>query len=335
MRSRSRTPDGRFAREIPDGTIDAIALGTVAAGLVVGAADHVPSANAAPADHHATPPIVPPLPEAAATHAAASPPPAHASSVELPSHVDGLSAATAVAQTLPTTDEPLVAPSPSVDATHADTPPPLHETLATIADSFSSAMKTLADHVQSNAPEPDQLSSVIQHVGAMADSAVALANDLGAPALPSLPELPLLPSVTATVDHALGAVSLPELPSLPSVEATVDYALQAVSLPELPSLTSTIDHALQAPSLPELPAASASLDHALGAASPPDLPPVHTDVPAAVLGAPEPVVDHLAAPVVEAPPLQIGFLGQSYTDMYDPHDLGGVHGMGSMLHGMV
>ena len=72
MKPRSRASDGRFAREVPDGTIDAIALGTIAAGLVVGAADHVPSANAAPADHHATANLVPPLPEAAAPHAAAA-----------------------------------------------------------------------------------------------------------------------------------------------------------------------------------------------------------------------------------------------------------------------
>ena len=344
MKSRSRAPDGRFMREVPDGTIDAIALGTIAAGLVVGAADRVPAANAARADHHAAANVAPPLPEAAATHAAAPPPLAHASAVEAAAHVDGLSSATAVAQTLPTGDEPsAAAPSSAVEPTHTDTPPPLHEALATIADSFSSAMKTLADHVQANAPEPDQMSSVIQHVGAMADSALALANDLGAPTLPSLPELPLLSFVTDTVDHTLQAVSFPELPSLPSVPTTVDHALQVVSLPELPSLssvTSTVDQAVAAslpelPALPSVPTAPATLDHVLGSATAPDLPSGHTDLPATVLGASEPVVDHIAAPVVEAPPLQIGFLGQSYTDMHDPHDPGGAHGMPSMLHGMV
>jgi hypothetical protein len=33
-------------------------------------------------------------------------------------------------------------------------------------------------------------------------------------------------------------------------------------------------------------------------------------------------------------PLQIGFLGQSYTEVADPHDPGS-HGMTSMLHGLV
>ena len=273
-----------------------------------------------------------------------------------------------MAQTLPTGDEPPAAvPGLAVEPSYTDTPP-LHEALATIADSFSSAMKTLADHVQSNAPAPDQLSAVIQHVGAMADSALALASDLGAPTLPSLPELPVLPTVTGAVDHALGIMSLPELPALPSVTGTLDHTLQTASLPELPSLpsvTGTLDHTLQAVSLPELPslpsvtstadhaaaaaslpelpplpsapavpAVPAALDHVLGAAAPPDLPAVHTDVPTTVLGASEPVVDHVAAPVVDTPPLQIGFLGQSYTDVHDMHDLG-VHGMPSMLHGMV
>jgi hypothetical protein len=196
-------------------------------------------------------------------------------------------------------------------------------------------MRTLADHVQASTPDTDQVSSMIHHVGTIADSASALASDLGVPSLPSLPGLP---SVTATVDHVLGAASLPELPSLSSATATVDHALQAVSLPELPLLpavTATVDHALApVPELPALPSVSTMLDHVLGAAALPDISAIHADLPAAVLGATAPVVDHVAAPIVEAAPLQIGFLGQSYTDVNDPHDLGS-HGIGSMLHGLV
>src|SRR5690349_5791048 len=103
MKTRTRGADGRFIRELPDGTIDAVALGTIATGLVVGAADHLPSANARPADHHAAPEVVPPLPEPAAPHAdtmlhGAAPAAAAGGTT---SHADGLSVATALAQTLP------------------------------------------------------------------------------------------------------------------------------------------------------------------------------------------------------------------------------------------
>lgn len=63
----------------------------------------------------------------------------------------------------------------------------------------------------------------------------------------------------------------------------------------------------------------------LNAASLPD--PVHAD-------ATMPVVDHVAAAAVELPPLQLGFLGQSYTDVADHHD-DGSHSLTSPLHGFI
>jgi hypothetical protein len=122
-----------------------------------------------------------------------------------------------------------------------------------------------------------------------------MVNDIAATALPALPGLPALPAVTETVHQVLDA-TLPELPVIPAV--------------------------------PQV------LDHVLGAASPPDLPAIHTDLPASVLGAADAVIDHVAAPIIEAQPLQIGFLGQSYTEVHDPQDPGS-HGLTSMLHGMV
>jgi hypothetical protein len=313
MKPRSRTPDGRFAREVPDGMIDAVALGTVAAGLVVGAADHLPAANARPADHHAAPAVVPPLPEAAAA-AAAPVAPSHGAVEAGPAvpHFDGPAEKAAVTQTHSVEldrpaalDDPVAlessvaAPSAPAEGQHIDAAPPLHETLASIADTFSSAMKTLVDHVQVSTPEPDHLSSVLQHLGTMADSAVALAGEIVPTSMPALPELPALSPIT-------------------SISATVDHVLDAVALPSLPAM----------PSVPQV------LDHVLGAPSLPDLPALHTDLPASVLGAAEATFDHLVAPIVEAAPLQIGFLGQSYTEVGDPHDPGS-HGMTSMLHGLV
>jgi hypothetical protein len=383
MKPRSRGADGRFIRELPDGTIDAVALGTIATGLVVGAVDHLPSAHARPADHHATPAIVPPLPESSQTPAEVAPPPSVHATSEAASHVDGLSTATAVAQTLSADAEPSVAvANPSAETPQGDTPPPLHETLGALADTISTAMQTLVDHVQANAALPDQMTSVLQHVGAMADSASALASDIAGAAgpglasgvlssvpdtldhvlsAPPLPELPAVPSVaqtldpvTQTVDHVLGAAPLPDLPAVPSVAQmldpvtqTVDHVLDAAPVPELPavpsvvqtpdSVTQTVDHVLGAAPLPELPAippVTQTLDHVLGAASAPDVPAVHVDLPASVLGAADSMVDHITAPIVETPPLPIGFLGQSYTEVHDPQDTGS-HGLTSMLHGLV
>jgi hypothetical protein len=241
--------------------------------------------------------------------------PANAPAGETASHADGLSTVTAAAQALSAESDPAVAmPTPSADASPADTPP-LHEALGAFADTISSAMQTLADHVQAHGAQADDLSPVLQHVGAMADSAAAMVNDIAAAAMPALPPLP---SMTETVDHVLDGTPLPELPAVSSVAQTADHALEAASLPELPAI----------------PAVPQALDHVLGAGAAPDLPAIHTDVPASMLGAADAAVDHVAAPIVEAQPLQIGFLGQSYTEVHDPHDLGS-HGMGSMLDGIV
>jgi hypothetical protein len=59
----------------------------------------------------------------------------------------------------------------------------------------------------------------------------------------------------------------------------------------------------------------------------PPLEPVHADTAM-------PVVDHVAAPALELPPLQLGFLGQSYTDVVDHHD-NGSHSLNSPLHGFI
>jgi hypothetical protein len=47
-----------------------------------------------------------------------------------------------------------------------------------------------------------------------------------------------------------------------------------------------------------------------------------------------PVADHAPPTIVEIPPLQLGFLGQSYTDVADHHD-NGSHSLTSPLHGFI
>ena len=59
--------------------------------------------------------------------------------------------------------------------------------------------------------------------------------------------------------------------------------------------------------------------------------PLHTDTHIDTASMP----DHAAAPVADVPPLQLGFLGQSYVDAADHHHDAGSHGMNSLLHGLV
>jgi hypothetical protein len=291
MKPRSRTSDGRFARELPDGTIDAVALGTMATGLVLGAVDHLPVAQARTADSHLAPFTGTPLPAASGIP--------HA---EAPAH-DGPSVPTStgatVSQALHNETTTTALPEPSRESLQTDAPPALHETLASVADTISSAMKTLVEQVQAGGPQSEALSSVLPHVSAMADSAAALAHDIAVTFAPPSFEAPSFSSLS----------TLPELPALHLELPALDQILGAATAPELPALDEVLGAATHA----------AAFD---------------ADLPASVLGAPEAAFDHLAAPIVESAPLQIGFLGQSYTESVDSHDAS-QHGMPSLLHGLV
>jgi hypothetical protein len=315
---------------VDTGTADAVAFGTMATGLVIGAmeqlapawsliaryghgverppsaVDHTEVAAQAVQPDAVAPGHVLPLPEL--THHADL---QHRAVEGEPPHVEP--AVGSFAETLPViapTHE--VAPDPEHGAAAAAAPSPPAEhieksatsiepstpeaAIAGIAQHISEAMGTLVDQIKALPTSIEGLSAFVQH-----------ATDIGAIAGKMVDEI-------SSAAHK-GVEGLSEVLGGPPIDLGTMIAPLDLPASILGAATDGIgaSHGGDAV-LPVLNAASL-------------LEPVHAD--AAV-----PVVDHVAAPPVELPPLQLGFLGQSYIDAVDHHD-NGSHSLNSPLHGFI
>jgi hypothetical protein len=312
MKAKRRTADGRFARDTQGTAAETIAAATVAAGLVIGAAEHLSpavavaqqaqrsdTARTGTADHvaphsgpaetaHAVAPAMTELAaDAAASHAPSSDSPATTpekialdTAPHMLGHLPDAAAETAHA-----------VPYSETGTALAPAPQSVHVTLSSAADSISSAMKTLIDHVEGLKGEMPGLATLQQQFDGLAENASHLAQEIA--------------SASGATAHAIDLSELLGGPALQAVPHATD--LVADQLP--PSLLGA-----------EIPSAISGL------------------VP--TVGTPEPqlaVTDLAHDPgtvVSDVAPLQLGFLGQSYTDSGDTHDFGS-HGLVSPLHGFI
>lgn len=315
MKAKRRTADGRFARDTQGSAAESVAAATVAAGLVIGAAEHLsPSVVAAQqaqrhdiertttaADHAAPAPVqeaqaaAPSAMEEAGTtasHALAtesSAPTSDGAALDTAPHMLGaLPDAVAVAAH--------DAPSAEAGSTLAPAPESVHATLSSAAESISSAMKTLIDHVEGLKGEMPGLATLQHQFDGLAENASHLAQEIASAA-----------GATAN------PIDLSELlggPTLQIVPHATDFV--ADQLP--PALLGA-----------EVPDAASGLVSTVVAAVP----------QVAALELPHDPGPHDPGTIVaELAPLQLGFLGQSYTDSGDTHDVGS-HGLVSPLHGFI
>ena len=324
MKARRRLSDGKMSRDAADaGTADAVAFGTIAAGLVIGAMEQLAPAwsVAARYGHGAD------QPSSAATHADVASPAPQADAVTVdhalpfrdfttlpdlqPQAADGEPrhaepAVGSFAEMLPIAvpthemaSDPERGPAAAAAAPAAEhidkpaasiEPPPTPETaIAGIAQHISEAMDTLVDQIKVLPTSVEGLSSLVQH-----------ATDIGA--------------IAGQMVEEISSAALKGVEGLSEVLGGPSLDLGTIGAPlDLPASILGAAHGGDA-ALPTLNTA-------------PLLEPVHAD-------AAMPVVDHVAAPVVELPPLQLGFLGQSYADVADHHD-NGSHSLNSPLHGFI
>lgn len=318
MKARRRTADGRYARDTQPSTGDTLATATVAAGLVIGAAGQLSPAvaaaqqmprtdverTAAGSDHPSPPPAHEPVPVGAldATNLKAATDVSHAPASVTPVPVDDsaeLNTAPHRPGALPEAiPDGLQAAAPS-EATSASVPAPesLQASLSSIAQSISSAMKTLIDHVEDLKAEMPTLSTLQQQFDGLAQDADRLAQEI------------------ASVSDA--AAPAPDLSELLGGPALLTVLHTAGPVTELPAT---------------LLGAEGPLGAALGNTAP--MSTIQDVTPAApqVSGIDPP--HDAAMAVAEVAPLQLGFLGQSYTDSGDAHDFGS-HGLVSPLHGFI
>jgi len=319
MNARRRTADGRYAREVQPGSGDTLAAATVAAGLVIGAAEHLSPAVAAAqqarhadpertsmgGNHDAPPPSHPLLPAAAsATTDLGTSTVAEAPVSDFPEPVGKgavLDTAAHALGVLPETVPDGSQGTPSPDTAASSSPPAaeaVQASLSSAAQSISGAMKTLIDHVEGLKAEMPGLSGLQHQFDGLAEDAGRLAQ-----------------GIASATGAALQPIDLSELlggPALQALPATADLVTQ-----QLPAT---------------LLGAEGPVGIALGNV---DSPSVAHDVVQAV-----PEIAGIDLPqdvsmiVADVAPLQLGFLGQSYTDSGDAHDFGS-HGLVSPLHGFI
>jgi len=314
MKARRRTADGRYARDTQPATGDTLATATVAAGLVIGAAVQLAPAVAAAhqmprtdtertstgSDHPSPPPAHEQMPVGTldATNLEAPTVVSHAPAVRVEDSA-GPNSAPHVLGSLPEAIPDGFPPGAPSEATSASDPTPesLQASLSSAAQSISSAMKTLIDHVEGLKAEIPALSTLQHQFVGLAEDAdrlaqeIASVSDAAAQAL-DLSELLGGPALQ-TVPHAAGPVT--KLPAtLLGAEGPVGAVLENAA-----PLSTGQDVVQAAPQI-------AGID-----------------------------LSHDAAMIfAEAAPLQLGFLGQSYTDSGDAHDFGS-HGLVSPLHGFI
>jgi len=335
MKARRRLSDGRLSRDAADGAAaDAVAFGTMAAGLVIGAMDQLAPAWSVTARYGQGVD----RPSSAVTQAGVAAQVPHADAVtpghalplrELTHHVDlqphasdaepwhAAPAVSPSAEMLPmlvsahdTAPEPArgsaAAAVPDPAAEHIEKPaaeiepaPPAiapETAIAGIAQHISEAMDTLVDQIKALPTSIDGLSTLIQHATDIGAIAGQMVDEISSAALKGVEGLS---EVLGGPSLDLGTISTPlDLPASILGAATDGIGASHGGDAVLPVLN------------------TASLQE-----------PVHAD-------AAMPVVDHVAAPVMELPPLQLGFLGQSYTDVVDHHD-NGSHSLNSPLHGFI
>jgi hypothetical protein len=331
MKARRRLSDGKLSRDAADaGAADAVAFGTMAAGLVIGAMEQLAPAWSVTAryGHGADRPssvahadVVTPaaqagavtldhaLPIREATHQADLQPPAadaeprHAdpaggsfaetSPINLPTHEvpSDPDHVAATAATPGPADQHIEKPAASIES-----PPAPEAAIAGIAQHISEAMDTLVDQIKALPTSIDGLSTLVQH-----------ATDIGA--------------IAGQMVEEISSAALKGVEGLSEVLGGPPIDLGTISAPlDLPaSILGAVTDGI---------AASHDGDAVLPVLNTAPLQePVHAD-------AAMPVVDHVAAPIVELPPLQLGFLGQSYTDVADHQD-NGSHSLNSPLHGFI
>lgn len=325
MKARRRLSDSRLSRDTVDaGTAEAVAFGTMAAGLIIGAmeqltpawtvtaryghaADRPPSADghadvAAQVAQAGTATLDHALPLREVTHHADLQPqapdaePQHAEPAASPS-------AELLPMLVPTHEmasDPAVVPGPPaepIEKPPASTEPATPETaIAGIAQHISTAMDTLVDQIKALPTSIEGLSTLVQHATDIGAIAGQMVEEISSAALKGVEGLS---EVLGGPPLDLGTISAPlDLPASILGAATDGIGASHGGDAVLPVLN------------------TASLHE-----------PLHADTAM-------PVVDHVTAPVTELPPLQLGFLGQSYTDVVDHHD-NGSHSLNSPLHGFI
>jgi hypothetical protein len=335
MKARRRLSDGKISRDAVDaGAAEAVAFGTMAAGLVIGSMEQLAPAWSVTARYgHGVD-----RPSSAATHTDVATEGAQSDAVTLdhalpfrePAHHadlqpqapdaeprDAEPGSGASAEMLPIVmpmhemapdqergataaaasgpaDEHIDKVAASVESVALPTAP--ETAIAGIAQNISEAMNTLVDQIKALPTSIDGISSLVQHATDIGAIAGQMVDEISSTVLKGVEGLS---EVLGGPPLELGTIGTPlDLPASILGAATDGIGASQGGDAVLPMLNTA--------SLPD---------------------PVHAD-------AAMPVVDHVAAAVVELPPLQLGFLGQSYTDVADHHD-NGSHSLTSPLHGFI
>lgn len=343
MNAKRRTADGRFARETPVATAaESIGLATVAAGLVIGAYEQLSPAVAAAqqggrsgadrlgmADHTLQ------TPPAEAAHAPlAGPPddtPLEAASIATLAQ-DGASHAASPPGIDLGHDMMKSAPDESRDAgSHGSTSGPAeraasepaeaaHMALADAAESISTAMKTLLGHVEGLKIGLPGIADLQHQFDGIAEDAGRLAQEISSAAGAGLDGIDL--------SEILGGPALPVVPE--TVDALAGSLGDVLSPAGGHSIPATLLGAAEPDAVPGLPATGFEIGSVATAAL--DLPHDAISTRSSGDGIETLTAGELGG--LGAPPLQLGFLGQSYTDSGTHHDSGS-HGLVSPLHGFV
>jgi hypothetical protein len=324
-----KSGDGKSGREaMADGSIEAVALGTMAAGLVMGAVEKLSPGSVA-ADRHRQ--DAGHLPPSAGQSDAAAPveavpveatPVTQVAAADHQLHIPDVIHDRTIQPDIPphsaTAEQPQVEsidpPDPASNAMQGGTEVSLahaapaldamtpQEAIAGLAQHISSTMDALVEQMRSLPTDFEALSSLINHATDIGNIAGQMVNEISATAVKGIEGL----------SEVLGG-------------PPVDLGAATSPLNMLPAsiLGAAADTVGAGPggdqALPMLKAAALE-------------PVVHADILHPDLAMP--VLDHATAPAPETPPLQLGFLGQSYTDVVDHHD-NGSHSLTSPLHGFL
>jgi|GEM_PF-5763554 len=309
-----KSGDGKSGREaVVDGSIEAVALGAMAAGLVMGAVEKLSPAAVAANRHGQDAGHLPPSVGQSGAAAAVEAAPASVTEVRAADHP--LNVPDAVHDEI---IQPAIPPDSaqveSIDQFAAQPPSSVHlssatlldtmtpqEAIADLAQQISSTMDALVEQMRSLPTDFEAMSSLIHHATDIGNIAGQMVNEISATTLRGIEELSeVLGGPPADLGAATGALNM-----LPA--SILGAATDAVGAGPGGDAALPIFNA----AAPEpLPAAALPADLAL------------------------PVLDHAVAPATELPPLQLGFLGQSYTDVVDPHD-NGSPSLTSPLHGFI
>ncbi|MBI3196521.1 MAG: hypothetical protein HYZ40_03205 [Rhodospirillales bacterium] len=337
-----KSGDGRSGRDAVDGSVEAVALGTMAAGLVMGAVEKL-SPGAAAADRHRQdaghlPPSVgqsdaaaivgaapaPVTPVWAADHPLNVPDATHDGTVRAAiqpdsaagksSHVESIdqfmapppsALASSAPSSLGSAPDPAsnaIRDGAEVPAAHAATALGAmtpQEAIAGLAQQISSTMDALVEQMRSLPTDFEAMSSLIHHASDIGNIAGQMVNEISATTQPGIEGLS---EVLGGPPADLGAATSP-VSMLPAsiLGAATDPAGAETGAAALPLLGAAALEPLQAG-------------------------PLQGDLAM-------PALDHAAMTATEMPP-QLGFLGQSYTDVVDHHD-NGSPSLTSPLHGFV